>query len=537
MSQRQFTPQEIIGELVNRDRAEKSLYEFVKQSWHVMEPGNPLIDGWYLEAVCSHVEAVLNGEIKNLLINIPPRHLKTKTVSVAAPAWQWTHKPTESFVCGSYAFTLARDSSIACRSLIGSSWYQARWGSKFGFIEGQDRAELFANTKGGQLFITSPDSLLTGRGGDVLILDDPNHTKDQSDTMLDATLSWWRRVIPTRVKIFKTARKIVVQQRTHEKDISGDIIENFKEDFVHLMLPLEFESPRKCITVKLPSTGDKKWEDPRQKDGDLLCSDLLGPTELKFLKKSLGTAYDIAGQLQQSPSPGEGGMIKKSWFQIRERPSLLNLKFTMISIDTSLSDLKTSAYNAITTWGVFEEENTKIPNVILLSMWRERCEYSELLKRVKRMAEDYLDDKPSPLLTINPKRKPDLILIEDQGIGKDLIKQLSRSHFNVMRFQPRGKGDKSTRVRTVQPLLESERVWLPGAAPDWKVPKRFADFFREEVIKFPVGASRDLVDTMTQALYWLQMNWFVYTPDEKPPEERKPMAHERRTIYGGRVRS
>lgn len=532
----QHTPEEVIKELLDRDKSAKSLYEFFKQCWHVIEPGNDLIDGWALQAMCEHVQAVLDGQIKNLRINCPPRVNKTKICSIAAPAWQWNHKPSESFVCGSYAFSLARDNSLATRALLGSPWYQQRWGEKFRFLEGQDRAEFFANDKGGQIFITSPDSILTGRGGSCLILDDPNHTKDQSDTLLDSTLQWWRRVIPTRVKLFKTAKKIVIQQRTHEKDISGDIEANFQEDFVHLILPMEYESDRPCVTVKLPSTGDKKWKDPRVKDGQLLCPELIGPVELKFLKKALGSEYDVSGQLQQRPSPGEGGMIKKSWFPIRSRPHLLHLKFTILSFDTALSDLHTSAFNAATTWGVFEEENTKIPNVILLSQWRERCEFNVLLKRSQRMANDYMDDKESPLEKTNAKRKPDLILIEDQGFGKELIRALLRLNQPVLRFQPRGKGDKKTRVRAVQPILEGQRCWLPGAPPDWKVPVRSAEIFLQQVTSFPVAASRDLVDTMTQALYWLQANWFIYTPDEKPPEDKRSASYEKRRIYGGSTR-
>lgn len=492
MTQNSFTPQEILGELLHRDKAEKSLYEFFKQCWPIIEPGNSLVDGWYLGCITEHVQAVFDGQIKNLRINCPPRVNKTKICSIAAPAWQWARNPSDSFVCGSYAFTLARDSSIACRSLLASDWYQKRWGGKFSFIEGQDRAEFFANNKGGQLFITSPDSILTGRGATNLLLDDPNHTKDQSDTMLDATLQWWRRVLPTRVKLFKTAKKIVIQQRTHEKDISGDIEANFQEDFVHLILPMEHDTSRHCVTVKLPSTGGKPWEDPRKEDGELLCPDLIGPVELKFLKKALGSEYDVSGQLQQIPSPGEGGMIKKSWFPIRERPTHLNLKFTILSFDTALSDLSTSAYNAATAWGVFEEEITKIPNVILLSMWRERCEYNVLLKRAQRMAEDYKDDKDAPLLTPNPKRKPDMILIEDQGFGKELIRSLGRLGYPVMRFQPRGKGDKKTRVRAVQPLLEGQRCWLPGVPPDWKMPTRNAETFRDQCM--PAGTQIMTID-------------------------------------------
>lgn len=169
MSQRSFTPQEILGELVNRDRAEKSLYEFVKYGWKSINPENDFVDTWHVGALCEHTQAVLDGQIRNLLVNVPPRSLKSRLVGIAAPAWQWTHRPNESFILASYAYTLARDSSVRVRQLLRDRWFQARWGGKFNILEGQDRSDQFANDKGGEFIISSPDSVLTGRGADIFI--------------------------------------------------------------------------------------------------------------------------------------------------------------------------------------------------------------------------------------------------------------------------------------------------------------------------------------------------------------------------------
>ena len=158
-----------VAEMDRRLRAEDSLYEFLKQAWHVIEPSEEFVDNWHIQAVCEHLEEVSNGRVRNLLINFPPRMLKTIICSVAWPAWEWLHRPGTKFVYASYSWTLAEDASIRCRSLIKSDWYRVRWGDRFSLLEDRDKKDLFGNNKGGERIITSPDATITGRGGQVIV--------------------------------------------------------------------------------------------------------------------------------------------------------------------------------------------------------------------------------------------------------------------------------------------------------------------------------------------------------------------------------
>lgn len=159
----------IAAELEARVKAEATLYEFFKQAWHVIEPGYQFVDNWHIGAVAEHLQAVTEGQIKNILINFPPRDLKTDTGGVAWPAWEWIRHPNRKFLYGSYSWTLAEDASIKCRQLIKSGWYQTRWGDRFSIIDDRDKKDHFANDRGGERIITSPDSTMTGRGGDRVV--------------------------------------------------------------------------------------------------------------------------------------------------------------------------------------------------------------------------------------------------------------------------------------------------------------------------------------------------------------------------------
>lgn len=375
--------------------------------------------------------------------------------------------------------------------------------------------------------------------------DDPNSAKDLSDALLDGVLQWWRQVMPTRLNDFKKGRRIVVQQRVHEKDISGEIIANDTDgDWVKLILPMEFEEGRRCITVKLPSTKGEKWKDPRKKDGDLLWPERVGKEELRKLKKELSSEYAISGQLQQRPAPSSGGIIKKDWFRHWREPTPPRLNFIMLSVDTAMSKPDDSdrkkddhkiAYSSATAWGVFNHPQTTVPCVLLLSRWRERVEYPELRKRIRRLADHYLDLGPldAPPLTPNSKFKPSLVLIERKNNGISLIQELMRTGMTVHGFNPDKMGDKTNRVRLVTPLLESGRVWVPGLPPLYTSLRRWADEFVESCGGFPKMAARDDVDTMTQALWRLmQSGWIHVGGDPSPPPlDTSAMAMSDEPIY------
>lgn len=519
------TPQEAAQELVKRKRIRVSFYDFVKEAWSQFEFGRPFTEGWAIGAVAEHCQAVIAGEIDDLLINIPPRMSKSTMVSVCLTPWAWIDTPTLQVLSASYSDVIATNDHVKCRRLVESAWYQTRF-PHIALAEDQNTKGKFDNTLGGYRVRTSTDGSTTGQGGDLILIDDPNNANDTSDAALNATLNWWRDVLPTRVNNPLKQKRIVVQQRVHEKDISGEIMREGGPSWVKLILPMEFEERRRCVTVKLPSTGDKPWTDPRMKEGELLWPERVDKTALDKIKRPMST-YARAGQLQQRPSPGEGGIIKRKWFKTWKQARPPTVDFTILSVDTAMSEQKEAAYNAATTWGVFKAPETGTPSVILLSVWREKCEYPELRKRIQRLSRNYLDEGPleGPPAQDGKNYRPTMVLIERKNNGISLIQELSRSEITVHGFNPDKLGDKTMRVRLVTPLLESGRVWVPGAPlSNYERLRPYADEFVEQCASFPKAESRDLVDTMTQALWRLhQSGWIWVGGDPEPmPEYTNP---------------
>lgn len=505
--------------LQSKYKAELSLHEFLKQAWPYIEGGKEYFDGWHIRAICEHLEAVASRDIKNLIINIPPRFGKSSLVSIAFPAWVWLSAPNEQFLYCSYASSLALDHSVKCRRLLLSPWYKERWGNRVKLVEDQNTKGRFDNTSNGYRISTSVGSSITGQGGSFLIADDPNNTKEgESEIKRERAIEWWNQVWSTRLNNKKNDCRIVVQQRFHERDITGYITshDDLKE-WVSLVLPFEYEEKRKAITVILPSTGKKKWEDPRKKEGQLLWPERFDEKDLNSLKNDLGSEYAISGQLQQRPSPAAGGILKKEYFKWWKYSELPNIEFVVQSWDTAYSVNKKAAYSACTTWGVFYDNND-IENVMLLSMWRGRVDYVNLRERAKRLYFDYRDIEKDkhPKLT---GRKIDLCLIEAKASGDPLIKDLILAGIHALPINPTGSGDKIKRVHFVSPLIEGGRVWLPAKAPLFDRLLPYADEFIELAAAFPNLESNDVIDTMSQALMKLKTGMFLYNPrDERPVE-------------------
>lgn len=293
---------------VELDRAisAQSLAGFVRAAWHVLEPVSPLKWGWSLDAICDHLEAVTAGEVKRLLINVPPGCMKSLLVGVLWPAWEWGPKglPGTRYLGTAHKQDLAVRDNLKCRRLIQSDWYQTRWPIK---LTGDQNAKTkFENDSTGFREAMAFGSM-TGSRGDRVLLDDPlsvDHANSDAD--LKSAEITFTEALPTRVNNDESAI-VVIMQRLNEKDTSGIII---KRDlgYTHLCLPMRFEAERRCIT----SIG---FRDPREHDGDLLFPERFPEATVKGLEKTMGS-YAAAGQLQQRPAPREGGVFKKAWFPI-----------------------------------------------------------------------------------------------------------------------------------------------------------------------------------------------------------------------------
>jgi predicted phage terminase large subunit-like protein len=519
-SRRQVIPDEDMRE---RSLCEGSLYEFVKRAWPYVEGGKEFTPGWHIEAIAEHLEAIYKRDIHNLVINISPRCSKSTLVSCMFPAWIWTNNPSEQFLCSSYAQILSTRDSVKCRRIISSPWYQKLWGHRVSLTGDVNTKLRFDNTRNGYRIASSVGGSNTGEGGSILLFDDPNNAKEiDSEVMRDATNDWWDQVMSTRLNDPKTGCRVVVQQRLHEKDLTGHILG--KDDgnhWVHLMLPMELEIDRRCVTIPLPSTKNcvtpqKPWQDPRTYEGELMWPERMGRKELDKLKADLGSEYTIAGQLQQRPSPAGGGIIKKEWFNTWEERDPPECHYIITSFDTALTTTKTSAYSCATTWGVFNDPY-EVPHVILLSMWKGRVEMPELYEMAQRLSRNYLDTNlDEPLGYEGPK--PNQILVEAKANGLSLIQMLSRAGVFVTRFDPNRHGNKIARARLMTPMLEAGRVWLPAKPPHFDQLRPYADELLEACAVFPNAESNDVVDSMSQALIKIIESQAVYHPEDYRPE-------------------
>jgi predicted phage terminase large subunit-like protein len=496
-----------------RRRAEVSLYEFVKQSWHVMEPGVPFIESWHIEAICEHLEAVSHGEITRLLINIPPRHSKSTIVSVAWPAWEWLTDPQQKFLCASYSGALSTRDNLKTRRLIQSPWYQERWGHMFAFAGDQNAKQRFENDHTGYRIATSVGGTATGEGGSRLILDDPHGAQAaQSDAVRESDLEWFDVVWSTRLNNPKTDAMVTVMQRLHQKDISGHILEDLG-GWDHIMIPAEWDGVKRKTSLGT--------YDPRTKKGELICAERFGPAEITKLKQLLGV-YGSSGQLQQDPTPSEGGILKTKFFQLWPHADRLpQFEYVLQSYDTAFTEKTSGDPTGCEVWGVFTHKGER--QAMLLDAWDEHLSYPDLRKRVvDDWRTEYGGDSSAKAGMPTRARRPDRILVEAKASGQSLLQDLRLARVPAVGYNP-GNADKVSRAHQAAPTLELGLLWVPESKKNPGQHVSWADAFMKQVAKFPVAEHDEYVDCMTQAVIFLKNEgWFELPRAKDIDEPRKP---------------
>lgn len=290
-----------------------TLAGFVRQAWRELEPSRPYIHGWHIDAICLHLEAITYGRYlqigrsNRLLINVPPGTMKSLLVSVFWPAWEWgpAGRPATRYIATSYSETYAKRDSRRMRDLIGSEWYQSLWGQTVSLTRSGETS--FANAATG-FREGMPFASLTGGRGDRVIIDDPHSTETaESELDRERVTRIFRESVTTRLNDPEQSAIVVIMQRLHEQDVSGQAIA-LGLGYDHLMLPMEFEPSRRCVTAL-------GWSDPRTTDGELLFPERFPRAVIDRDKIPLGS-YAIAGQFQQRPAPREGGMFQRRWFPV-----------------------------------------------------------------------------------------------------------------------------------------------------------------------------------------------------------------------------
>ena len=515
------------AQLLDLDRSdcEDSLYEFYKAAWPYIDSA-PWVDSWAIDAVAEHLQAVIDGQLRKLLINISPRCSKSGLVSVALLPWCWaqptvtpTSGPGVPFLYSSYANQLSLRDSVKCRRLIESKFYQERWGTRFSLTTDQNTKSRFTNSKGGERLITSVDGATTGEGAQILVGDDLNAANEAfSDASIKATTDWWDSVASTRLNDPKTGAFIVIQQRLAENDISGHILEKNTGEWCHLMIPMRFEKNRSFVT----QIG---WQDPRTEEGQLMWPERFGEEEVVSLERALGPMI-ANGQLQQRPEPAGGGIIRRDYWMTWERETFPMMDFVMASLDTAYTEKASNDFSALTVWGVFSGERSLIdepnrvidkrgasqpmyrdnamyeastsPKVMMMHAWQDRLELHKLVEKVAETC---------------TKLKCDLLLIEAKAAGHSVAQEIRRLYanerFGVQLYDPKSQ-DKLSRLFSIQHLFAEGLIYAPD--------RKWADMVITQVAQFPYAKFDDLTDTVSQALRHMRDNGLIARAPERAAE-------------------
>lgn len=455
-----LTPADILA--CEKELARRSLADFARMAWPVLEPATPLKWGWALDSICEHLEAVSRGEIKRLLMNVPPGSMKSLLTGVIWPAWEWGagERPELRYLGTAHKQELGVRDNMKCRRLIQSAWYQERW--PVNLTSDQNAKTKFENDRTGfreAMAFTS----MTGSRGDRVILDDPHSVDDaNSSVKLAADIVTFREALPSRVNNDQSAI-VIIMQRLNEADVSAVAMDI---GYDHLCIPMRYER------------GRSKWVvgkgDPRTTEGELMFPERFPEEQVAELERVMGS-YAVAGQLQQRPSPRGGGIIKPTWFgAYREVPPL---EWRAIFVDTAMKTGEANDYSVFECWG-----RAKTGQAVLIDLHRGKWEAPELLAEARRFWLKHQQEGNGPLRAMK---------VEDKVSGTGLIQTLRREGIPILPIQ-RNK-DKISRAHDAAPFIESGNVLLP----EWA---QWLDAFLGECEAFPSGANDDQLDPMFDAI-------------------------------------
>ena len=438
---------------------------FIERVFMHLYPNTVFLPNWHIELIAARLEAVLDGRIKRLIINVPPRSLKSVMASIAFVAWALGRNPSRQIICASYALDLAEKLAQDTRSVMQSDWYR----NVFGHILEGNRPSVgdFQTIKGGGRYSSSVGAALTGRGGDIIIIDDPLKPDEAlSDAERTRANEWFEHTVSSRLNDKKAGAMVIIMQRLHERDLVGHVLA--KGDWETLVLPAIAEHEQTYEYDNVFGHHSKT-----RYPGDVLHPEREPLEILNQLKVTLGE-YNFAGQYQHAPAPMGGGIFKLDWIQYFEPQDKPN-KFQQVvqSWDTANKETELADYSVCTTWGIQGSDR------YLLDVIRAKMDFPTLKKAVVEQIQ---------------KHRPQLVLIEDKASGTQLIQELrSMGHSIVKEFKP--QGDKFMRARAQTASFEGGFVKLPRQAI-------WLDAYVQELLTFPRGRYDDQVDSTVQALAW-----------------------------------
>ena len=475
---------ELLNEKKTQEKAEQSFLDFVEAMWPAF------IKGDHHEIMADAFERVASGDLKRLIINMPPRHTKSEFASYLFPAWFLGKYPEKKIIQTAHTAELAVGFGRKVRNLIGNDDYQKVF--KGIELSSDSKAAGRWNTnKGGDYFAIGVGGAVTGKGADVLVIDDPHSEQEAAlgqynKDVYDKVYEWYTS--GPRQRLQPGGAIIIVMTRWSLRDLTGQIIKN----------SIQKEGAGEWEVIELPAilpSGKSLWPGFWKQE------------ELESLKAELPVSKWNA-QYQQNPTSEEGALIKREWWQEWTQSQLPECEAIIQSWDTAFLKTQRADYSACTTWGIFnwpDEDGKTIPNLILLDSFKEKLEFPDL----KRAAYDKYWEW-----------EPDQMIIEAKASGSPLIFELRAMGIPVTEFTPSRGQDKIARVNAVTDLFASGVVWCP--------PTRWADEVIEECASFPSGDHDDLVDSTTQALLrFRQGGWIRSTMDDwdDEPVYRRPVSY------------
>jgi predicted phage terminase large subunit-like protein len=436
---------------------------FVMKVFETVSPGDQFLPNWHIDAMTYAAELVIDGKITRLITTVPPRHLKSIIFSVALPAFLLGLDPTKRIICVSYSYELAVKHANDFRAVMNSAWYRRAF-PKTRVSREKDTQNETMTTARGYRYATSLYGTLTGRGADILVLDDPQKPDEAlSEAHRNSAGQWFNTTLLSRLDSKSQGAVVLVMQRLHEDDLVGRLLE--KGGWDHLKIAAIAEQDE-----RIP-IGPRRHH--KRKAGTVIDPRRETVEDLERLKQSM-TELFFSAQYQQEPIP-LGNLIKAAWFKEYEtvpRPGYDDI--LVISIDTAMKDTQIADFSVATAWRSCGD------NSYLLDLWRERVNYPDLKRAVLRLRAQY----PGAV-----------ILIEDKGSGTSLIQDLRAEKVSVIGINP--EGDKVTRVAKISDQFEAGSVLFPKNAP-------WLNGLKAELLGFPNVKHDDQVDSVSQALSWIR---------------------------------
>lgn len=451
---------------LQKEKAERHLPEFIRQAWPIIEPGTQYVDNWHIHLIGEYMQAVNDGQIKRLIINIPPREMKSIEVAICYPIWTWTRAPQKRFIKISYSDSLSRTHNVIARYIVVSPWYQSNWGNQFALKYDVNRQNDFRNNKHGVMMSTSVGGGITGEGGDVIIIDDPQNPKmANSETERTESIAFFKNTLQTRLNDPKKGAFIIIMQRLHENDLTGYILSE-QLGYEHLCLPAEAE---KRTVIHFP-ISDKEIV---REEGDLLNEERFDKKTLDELKRSMGS-LQYAGQFQQTPAPAEGVIFKREWLQnfYKAAPATQDIQ----SWDMAFVKSEGSAKVAGIVMGRHGGD------IYIKDMVNDKMDFTESVSAVRTLSGKW------------PKARGKVV--ENKANGPAVVNLLKKEIPGMIDFNP--KGSKEDRAISVTPYFEAGNIWFPDPATHPWV----EDLIRNLLI-FPKGMYKDTVDALVQGIIYL----------------------------------